>query len=315
MDARGTHSDHLAPCHVLALSTTETVMDIAAHENSSSLATGPSITEGSTSAVSWPAILCGAVVAVSTSLILVALGSGLGLASVSPWAGDGASATTFTVMTAIWFIVVQWVASGVGGYLTGRLRTKWVRTHTHEVFFRDTAHGFVTWAVATVIAAFVLGSAASSIIGGGMRAAASVASGAVKGGANAVGMAVNQYDVDELFRSTRADSNAATSDVRAEATRILAKGLTAGEIPAEDKTYVAELIAARAGITQADAQSRLEQVVMRLKAADVKARQAADAARKAGALASLYAALSLLIGAFIASAAAALGGRQRDDTP
>src|ERR1700730_4835360 len=97
--------------------------------------------ESPISAVSWPAIIAGAVVAAAASLVLVVLGSGLGLASVSPWRNVGASATTFTIMTAIWLIVVQWAASGLGGYLTGRLRTKWVGTHTNEVFFADTAHG------------------------------------------------------------------------------------------------------------------------------------------------------------------------------
>src|SRR6202158_4760620 len=115
--------------------------------------------EASASAVSWPAIIAGAFVAASTSLLLLALGSGLGLAPVSPWSDAGASVTTFAVMTGIWLIVVQWAASGLGGYLTGRLRTKWVGTHTHEVFFRDTAHGFLTWAVATVIGAAMLASA------------------------------------------------------------------------------------------------------------------------------------------------------------
>ena len=105
------------------------------------------------SAVSWPAIIAGAVVAAATSVLLLALGSGFGLASVSPWAG-GASPLTFTVMTAIWLIVMQWVASGLGGYLTGRLRTRWIGTHVHEVFFRDTAHGFLSWALATVITGY-----------------------------------------------------------------------------------------------------------------------------------------------------------------
>jgi hypothetical protein len=91
--------------------------------------------EASTSGVAWPAIIGGAFAAVALSLILLALGSGLGLASVSPWSNAGVSATTFTVMTAVWLIVVQWLASGLGGYLTGRLRTKWVGLHTHEVFF------------------------------------------------------------------------------------------------------------------------------------------------------------------------------------
>src|ERR1039458_6102587 len=122
--------------------------------------------EASTSGVAWPAIIGGAFAAAALSLILLALGSGLGLASVSPWYNAGVSATTFTVMTAVWLIVVQWLASGLGGYLTGRLRTKWVGLHTHEVFFRDTANGFLAWAVASVIGAAFLASAASSVVSG-----------------------------------------------------------------------------------------------------------------------------------------------------
>jgi hypothetical protein len=97
-------------------------------------------------------MISGFLPAAALTLILLALGSGFGLASVSPWPSSGASVTTFTVMTAIWLIIVQWVSSGLGGYLTGRLRTKWVGVHTHEVFFRDTAHGFLAWAVAAVSA-------------------------------------------------------------------------------------------------------------------------------------------------------------------
>src|SRR5450432_2282052 len=130
------------------------------------------------SALSWAAIIGGAFAAAALSLILLALGSGLGLASVSPWSNSGASATTFTVMTAVWLIVVQWLASGLGGYITGRLRTKWVGLHTHEVFFRDTANGFLTWAVASVIGAAFLASAASSVVSGTATLAAGVASGA-----------------------------------------------------------------------------------------------------------------------------------------
>ena len=106
--------------------------------------------KSSSSGVSWPAIIGGAFAAAALSLILLALGSGFGLASVSPWSNSGASLTSFTAMTAVWLIVVQWLASGLGGYLTGRLRTKWAGLHTHEVFFRDTANGFLSWAVASV---------------------------------------------------------------------------------------------------------------------------------------------------------------------
>jgi hypothetical protein len=110
---------------------------------------GSGTTEANRSAVSWAAVIAGAVVTAAASLILLALASGLGFTLISPWPGAGISVTTFTVTTAIGLIVVQWLASALGGYLTGRLRTKWVGTHTHEVFFRDTAHGLLMWALAT----------------------------------------------------------------------------------------------------------------------------------------------------------------------
>src|SRR3984957_2715389 len=141
--------------------------------------------ESSKSAVSWPAIIAGAVVATSASVLLLVLGSGLGLVSTSPWPGSGASAGSVTALAAVWFIAVQWLASGLGGYLTGRLRTKWVGTHDHEVFFRDTAHGFVTWALATVVLALLIAAAASAAVGTGVRAGAEMGSGAAHGAANA----------------------------------------------------------------------------------------------------------------------------------
>lgn len=269
--------------------------------------------ESSTSAVSWAAIFAGALGAASVSLILIALGSGLGLAAVSPWSGEGASATTFTVLTAMWLIVVQWVSAGLGGYLTGRLRTKWVRTHTHEVFFRDTAHGFVTWALATVITALVLASAVSALAGAGVQAASTAAAGAAQGAASSAANAVNPYDVDTLFRSTRPDASSGGAEAREETTRILARAATTGELPSADRSYLAELIAARTGASQEEATQRLDAALAQIKNAETKIKQAADTARKAAAQASIYTALSMLIGAFVASAAAALGGRLRDE--
>src|SRR3984957_4205057 len=159
--------------------------------------------ESSKSAVSWAAIIAGAVAATSASLLLLALGSGLGLISASPWPNVGASAGAITTLAAIWFIAVQWIASGLGGYLTGRLRTRWVGTHDHEVFFRDTAHGFVTWALATVALAILIAAAASAALGTGVRAGAELGSGAAQGAANAVAHStVSGYEVDMLFRSS-----------------------------------------------------------------------------------------------------------------
>src|ERR1700760_219314 len=119
------------------------------------------------SAASWGAILAGAVAAVSLSVVLVVLGAGLGFASVSPWSGRGLSAGSFTVASTIWLIVTQWLSAAVGGYLAGRLRHRWLATHTHEVFFRDTAHGLVTWGVATLVVVVVVSSSVAGLFSGG----------------------------------------------------------------------------------------------------------------------------------------------------
>lgn len=277
--------------------------------------------EASRSGVAWPAIAGGAFAAAALSLVLLALGSGFGLASISPWSGAGVGLTTFTAMTAVWLVIVQWVASGVGGYLTGRLRTKWAGLHTHEVFFRDTANGFLTWAVASVVVAAFLASATASVVGGATHVAASVASGAVQGATqgatqpNGVASDPMGYFVDSLFRSDRPAADAGAPQTRAETARILTMGMRNGDVPAADKTYLAQLVAARTGLSQADAEKRVNDVIEQEKAAELKARQAADAARKAGSALSIFTGLSMLVGAFIASVAAALGGRQRDDQP
>lgn len=272
--------------------------------------------ESSQSAISWAAILCGAFAAIGVTLIMVVLGAGLNLTTISPWANSGVTTTTFTIATGIGLIVIQWIASGVGGYMTGRLRSRWVATHTNEVLFRDTAHGFMAWVVATVIGTIFLASAASSIVGGGVRAAATVAGGAAQGatqGAAAAVSGVSGYDVDSLFRSDKPDAAANAQSQAAQASSILASGLASGDVPAADKTYLAQMIATRAGITQADAQKRVDDVIAREKAASVKAKQVADAARKAAADLAIFTALSMLIGAFIASVAAGYGGSLRDD--
>ncbi|UVK39203.1 hypothetical protein LHFGNBLO_000542 [Mesorhizobium sp. AR10] len=281
-------------------------------------------TESSSTAVSWGPIIAGAFAASTLTFILMLLGSGLGLSMVSPWSGSGASVATFAVSTAIWLIIVQWLSSGVGGYLAGRLRTKWVGIHTDEVYFRDTAHGFLAWALATLLVVGVLSSALSAAVGTGVQAVSTVASGAAMGAsagasANASGASADNatsYLVDSLFRPADASRLAATnpdSDPAAQASRILIASAAAGEISADDKTYLSQLVAARTGLSEADAKARVDALVAKVEDAKVKAQQAADTARKGSATFALLGALSLVIGAFIASAAAALGGRQRDD--
>jgi hypothetical protein len=264
-------------------------------------------TEAAVSAVSWSAIWAGAIAAAATSLLLVILGTGLGVASLSPWRGDGPSATTFSVLTAIWLIVVQWIASGLGGYLAGRTRTKWAGIHTDEVAFRDTMHGLATWALATLITSIIVAYAAVGTVSGAAKAVSSAASGVAQAGVTAAASgqsSAGEYEIDSLFRSS---GDAVQPEVRTEAMRILVKGVSAGEVPAADQQYLAELVATRTGISQAEAQQRVN--------TEVKTRELADAARKATSAAAICTALSMLIGAFIASVAAALGGRERDSHP
>lgn len=260
------------------------------------------------SAVSWGPIIGGAFAAGGVALILVALGTGLGLASVSPWPNSGASLTTFSIATGIWLIIVHWFASGFGGYLTGRLRRQWVGVHTHEVFFRDTAHGFLTWAVATVIATAAFASISAGLAGSGGGAASAMASGTTSSGAGSAGQANPMaYFVDLLYRPAgKADLNSADPALRAETTRLLVFDLKSGDVSPQDRAYLAQLVAMRTGLTQQQAAQRVDGVV-------TQARQAANTARKAGAAVSLFTALALVIGAFIAAVAGALGGSQRDE--
>ena len=287
------------------------------------------------SAVSWGAILAGAAGAAALSLILLILGTGLGLSSVSPFAASGVSATTFSVSTILWITFTQLAASGLGGYLAGRLRTRWASTHVDEVYFRDTAHGFLAWSIATLATAAMLTSAIGAIVGTGASAVGSVAGGAAATAAVAAPAAAgamkndgagmgNGYFVDSLFRKDAAAPAATAASgvptdsapMGAEAGRIFASGLEAGALPPEDSKYVGQQVAQRTGLSQADAEKRVDDAFARMKAkadqAKAEAKEAADKARKASAYAALWLFISLLAGAFVASLLATFGGRQRD---
>lgn len=304
---------------------------------------GAEHTGSRTSAVAWGAIAAGAAAAASLSLILLILGVGLGLSSVSPWARDGMSAATFGASTIVWLTLTQLLASAMGGYLAGRLRTKWVDVHTDEVYFRDTAHGFLAWAAATLATAALLTSVIGSILGGGVQAGASVVGGvagtAVGTAAASAGLAQGNgggpmgYFIDSLFRRDAATAAASTdgaagtpaaSEANASATgrdaaevgRIFMNVSRADPLPAEDIRYVGQIVAQRTGLSQPDAEQRVASVYAKAQAqlrdADMAAREAADQARKASATSALWLFVSLLIGAFVASLAATFGGRRRD---
>lgn len=288
----------------------------------------------SQSGVSWAAILAGAAAAAVLSLILLILGVGLGLSAVSPWRQEGVSAATFGITTILWITFTQLAASALGGYLAGRLRTRWLAIADDEVTFRDTAHGFLAWAVASLVTAALLTSTIGSIIGTGAQAGATVAAGAATAAAATVAAAASDgeakapdanpagYFVDSLFRRDPAvpvtnvaapGENAASA---AEVARIFANAARVGTLPPEDQRYVGQLVAQRTGLAQAEAEKRVADTFARLQAkareAEAAAKEAADKARKASAMAALWLFISLLAGAFVASLAATFGGRLRD---
>jgi hypothetical protein len=255
--------------------------------------------------VSWGAIVAGAVVAAALSLALIALGVGLGLSAISPWSGSGASATTFKIGSGVYLAVVAVLASTVGGYLAARLRTRWTTLNPNEVFFRDTAHGLITWAFATVLSAVALGSATTSIVGGTAHSLA---------GASSQATAPGPVDgaVDLVFRrAAPADASAQSvtrAEARAEMTRLFASKLSdGGDLSSEDRAYAARVVAAQTGLSPADAEKRVSEVI-------VETKRSLDTARRSAAQLSLWLTASLFLGAFAATLAAVEGGQLRDGT-
>ena len=253
-----------------------------------------------TSGVSWPAIAAGAFVTAALSLALLTLGTGIGLSAVSPWANSGASASAIGWSAVLWLVILEITASAMGGYLTGRLRTRWVSVHTHEVYFRDTAHGFLVWAVSLVITAAFLASAAASVVGGSSRSSAPATASQLREASGP-----HAYFVDTLLRTPEPAASQNVSALQTEVAVIFSNGLREGGLPPADKSYLTRVVTARTGVSQSEAAKRVDDVF-------AQAQQAADQARKAVAHSMYWTFLALLVGAFSASFAATIGGRQRD---
>lgn len=283
-------------------------------------------------AVSWGAVLAGGAAAAALSLILLVLGTGLGLSSLSPYGGHGVGAAALGVSAVVWLMVTQALACGMGGYLAGRLRTRWTAVASDEVFFRDTAHGFLTWAVATLATAALLTSAIGTVVGGAVKAGAAVAGGAataavaatVQAGGEGAGPGPVAYFIDSMFRRPAGPAVAGQTEVTeateaapvAEVARILAQAGKDKPLAAEDQRYLGQLVAERTGLSPQEAEQRVSDTVGRMQTmareAEAAARDAAETARKAGITATLWLFVSLLLGAFSASLAATWGGRERD---
>lgn len=216
--------------------------------------------------------------------------------------------------------MTQIIAYGISGYVTGRLRTKWTDVQRDEIYFRDTAHGFMVWALSSIVGFVLLTSIAASIVSGTTQAGATL----VGSGAGVVSAAVVKSDetfsvdyyTDTLLRSKNLNVIDDQKINRQEVSTILTRSIVRGELSSDDKDHLIGIIAQRAQINEAEARARLQQVtddaMQAVDTLETQAREAADAARKAAAIVALWAFASLLLGAFVASFAATIGGRARD---
>jgi hypothetical protein len=292
------------------------------------------------SAVSWKAIFAGTIASAALTLVLVAFGVGVGFSVISPWNGSGISATTFTIGAGIYLIVIAMLSSTIGGYLAGRLRSKWPTVHEHERYFRDSAHGLLVWALSTVIIAGFLGGAMSAIIGGVGAAATSAATSPLaattidqltRSAPNRTANAASapapsaqqaaQQTTDQATSPSAAGQNppalqggqivappsARPAPVnRAEIGRIVVPALAkGGSVSAGDRSYLVQVVAERNGMTQAEAEKRVDDVF-------AQAKQSADKARKSTAAFAFWLTFAMLAGALSAALAAIEGGSLRN---
>lgn len=258
------------------------------------------------STTSWGAIIAGGIASTAVSLVLLAFGIGIGASLVSPWAGEGLSATSFKVGAGLFMVAIAMLSGTVGGYMAGRLRVRWPGVHREEVFFRDTAHGFMAWALATVLTAVALGGATTHLLAGAATGSISVVGTATAG---AQQNPTNTY-VDLLLRREPGDTPAAASSdfgtSRGEIGRLILPVLgRGGDVSANDRSYLAHVVAARTGLKQADAERRVSEVV-------TQAKIASDNARKATARLALWLTASMFAGALASCLGALEGGALRD---
>nr|WKF55655.1 hypothetical protein HUO10_000099 [Paraburkholderia busanensis] len=280
-------------------------------------------------AVSWGAVFAGGGSAAAFALILLTLGTGLGLTALSPWSSSSSNAKAFGFAAVLWVCVTSILTSGLGGYLAGRLRRRWVAISADELHFRDTAHGFLSWAVATLLTAAILTSAVSGALRAGTQAVAS--GGESNYGAMTTMMRGNAdaalktwplgYLIDSLFRSPAGSPPAAnapvdnTGSARQEAARIFLNSAATAQLSPEDSAYLGRMVAQRTGLSPEAAQARVtaaySNLLQKLAALEDATKAAADKARKVTIGASLWLFVSLLMGAFSASLFATHGGRVR----
>jgi hypothetical protein len=282
--------------------------------------------------VEWGPIIIGTLGALAIMVVLMTFGAALGLSVVSPQPYAGISAKGLAVLAGLYAALVHVASFGAGGYLAGRMRTPWATDNLVERHFRDGGHGFAVWALGVVVGALVVTSGISGAIKTAVGATTAVAAAGTAGAAanptagaalQQVSMQPADYAVDRLLAPGPAAVAAGAggampapgssrADLAAPIARTFAANMQNPQLDARDRTYLASLVSQRTGMQQVDAEKRVDEAFAELKAAEQKARDAADKARKATLIAAFVAAATLAIGCAAACAGAALGAEHRD---
>lgn len=287
----------------------------------------------------WGPVILGALGAAAMSVVLLAFGSALGLSVVSPYAYAGISAKGAAILAAVYLALVMVASFAAGGYIAGRMRSPWRTTDETESHFRDGAHGFGVWSIGVLLVAALAASGVGAVVSAAGKATTAIAAAGTAGAASnpALGqLSLNptDYAIDRLLAPAPAGAPAAPeatpatpggaqpaaaparrtrADLEGPIARALAAGLTTPQLDVRDRTYLASVVADQTGMPQAEAEKRVDATFADLQAAVQKARDAADAARKAGIIAAFLAAATLAIGCAAACAGAAVGARHRDE--
>lgn len=268
--------------------------------------------------IDWAPIVAGAIAASAISFLLLTFGGAVGLTLTSPWPGTGARLWVVAFAVLWWMVAVQIGSFAAGGYLAGRMRSRWGTSTTPESQFRDSVHGFLVWALGVLIGAMVLGLVGTGAAKTTVQSASVIAGGAASTPASKAGPA--DYAVDLLLRPAPTTAGAdvkapAANDdvVRGEANRIFTSAIANRALSQRDYDYLTQVVVARTGLPQAEAQQRVQQATAEAKDLEIKAREQADKARKSGIFMGFMAAASLLISMIAAIVAAAAGGRHRDE--
>ena len=245
--------------------------------------------------IDWRAVIAGAVLAAGVSFTLLAFGSGIGLAvsSTAPTWRD--STPWLWLLSGIYLIFVALCAFGIGGYAAGRMRLPARVAATPETGFRDGMHGLFMWGLAILLTAML------ALIG---AAIATKSSGSTAGPSTSVaGESILASELDELFRSYR--YGPAPDGLRAEAARILLKTSSHKGVPQDDRSYLSNIVALRAGVNNAQADDRVNRVI-------AESKDELRRARAAAVMEAFLAAAALLLGAAVSWFSAEEGGRDRE---